>query len=110
MLKHVFSFSGRAGRLEYLFHSVADIFGIFAVIFAISFIESHLDVSVSEEAVAVSILVVILVGMIAEMSVTVRRFHDLGMSGWYLFATVIPIYSIYLALILFLKGGEGSRK
>ena len=109
MLKDIFSFSGRSGRLEYFVHSIADIFGILAVVSAFSFIEGQFDVSVGEEIVALSLLGVILVGIVAETAVTVRRFHDLGRSGWYLFATLIPFYNIYLALILLFKKGEASR-
>ncbi len=106
MFKHLFSFSGRAGRLEYLVHSFADMFGILAVIFAISFIEGQFNTSVDPEFIGLAILSVIVVGIVMETAVLVRRFHDLGMSGWHLLGTVVPLYNIYLALILLFRKGE----
>ena len=109
MLKHLFSFSGRSGRLEYFIHSFSEIFGILAIISAISFIEGQFKVSVGGEIIVFSILGVILVGVIAETAVTVRRFHDLGMAGWHLFGMLVPFYNIYLSLILLFRRGEASR-
>jgi uncharacterized membrane protein YhaH (DUF805 family) len=109
MFKGIFSFSGRSGRLEYFVHSIADIFGILAVASAISFVEGQFDVLVNEVVVALALMGVILVGFVAETAATVRRFHDLGRSGWYLIGTLIPFYNIYLALILLFKKGQAFR-
>jgi len=106
MFKHLFSFSGRSGRLEYLVHSFADLFGIIAVFFAISFIEGGLGILVSPEFVVFSIFAVIVVSIVTEMAVTVRRLHDLGMSGWHILGMLVPFYNIYLGLILLFKKGE----
>ena len=108
MFKHIFEFSGRSVRLEYFVHSIADVFGILAVVFAVSFIEGQLGTSVSEEVVVFSMFGVIFIGAVAEIAVTVRRFHDLGMSGWYLLGTMVPFYNIYLGLILLFKKGDAQ--
>ncbi len=110
MFKDMFSFSGRSGRLEYFVHSIADVFGILAVASAISFVEGQFDVLVNEVVVALAFMGVILVGVAAETAVTVRRFHDLGRSGWYLLGTLIPFYNIYLALILLFKKGQAVQE
>lgn len=45
-------------------------------------------------------------GVIAEICVTIRRFHDLGISGLRFFGFLIPLYNIYLSLILLFKEGD----
>ncbi len=80
-----------------------------AIITAISFIEGQFDISVVEAITVFSILGVLLVGGIVETAATVRRFHDLGMSGWYLLGMLVPFYNIYLSLILLFKSGEVSE-
>ena len=106
MFKHLFSFSGRAGRLEYLVHSFADVFGILAMISAISFIEGQFNTTVDPAFVSLAILGVIFIGIFMEIAVVVRRFHDLGMSGWHILGTFVPFYNIYLGLILLFKKGD----
>jgi len=106
MLKHIFKTDGRAGRLEYFIHSFADAVIILLSLLAIGFIESAFDIEADVDVTMVGILFVVIAGGIAELCVTIRRFHDLGMTGWTLFATIIPIYNIYLGCILLFKKGE----
>jgi len=109
MLKHIFKTDGRAGRLEYIIHSVADVAIILLSIISIEFIESAFGIEADSDVTMVGIIFVVIAGMAAELCVTIRRFHDLGMTGWTLFATIIPIYNIYLAIILLFKKGEPSE-
>lgn len=40
----------------------------------------------------------------------IKRFHSINKSGWYLLGLLIPIYNIYLALLLFFKREEDKDK
>lgn len=33
----------------------------------------------------------------------IKRFHDINKSGWYILGLLVPIYNIYLAILLFFK-------
>ena len=37
---------------------------------------------------------------------TVKRLHDIGKSGWHYWLLLIPLYNIYLGLILLFQKGE----
>jgi uncharacterized membrane protein YhaH (DUF805 family) len=38
--------------------------------------------------------------------VTVRRFHDLGHSGWFLLVLILPLVNIVFSLLLFFQDGQ----
>ena len=40
----------------------------------------------------------------------IKRFHDIHKSGWYLLGLLVPIYNIYLAILLFSKSGVDNNK
>ena len=106
-IRHLFSFKGRAGRGEYFLHSVADIFILF--VFAIAFAEVGSRTKASEILDTINIVLFVVVffgGIVAEVCVTVRRLHDLGRSGSHFFLTWVPLYNIYLALLLLFEAGD----
>jgi len=108
-IRHLFTFNGRAGRAEYFLHSIADVFVIF--LFAVAFSEVSERTATSEILDTINLglfLVVFFGGMIAEVCVTVRRFHDLGRPGSHFFHTWIPIYNIYLGFVLLLQEGQSG--
>ena len=43
---------------------------------------------------------------IVTVCTSIRRFHDMGMSGWYVLAKLIPVYNFYLLAILLFKEGD----
>lgn len=105
--QHLFTFKGRAGRGEYFLHSIADVFVL--ILFAVAFAEVSEHTAASEILDTINLIlffVVLLGGMVAEVCVTVRRLHDLGRSGSHFFLSWIPIYNIYLALVLLLQAGD----
>ena len=54
----------------------------------------------------VSILIIIGV-----FSITIRRWHDLGFSGWFSVLNFIPIVNLFVGFYLLLKKGEpGANK
>ncbi len=54
----------------------------------------------------------VLAVMVPRIAVAVRRMHDVGKSGWYLFIVLIPIYGVIRLLILLAsdsKHGENTH-
>ncbi len=94
VLKNYVNFNGRARRKEYwmffLFHII-----IYYGLIAISLIISHKLFPLA--------IIYIFATMLPAFGVGVRRMHDVGKSGWYLF---IPIYSFILAVT---EGEQGQN-
>jgi uncharacterized membrane protein YhaH (DUF805 family) len=102
----VFVFRGRASRMEYFLHwlggIVAYIGGVVLVVWA------ELDPNAppwGKTAMAILFLLVILLVMIDDIAVTLRRLEDLGRPRSHFWLLLIPFYNIYLGLLLFFKPG-----
>ena len=85
--KKYFDFKGRASRSEFwyflLFYILASMLGGFAIGFLMS--------PYGESEMLFVLIIVFVVGLvIPELSVTVRRFHDFGVSGWMYCAFIVP--------------------
>lgn len=100
----VFDFSGRARRREYslfvLINFVATVTGIFAAAFVTGFLD--LPDSYYNDFTFVLNITTSLIAI----PVTVRRFHDLGRSGWYIFRMPLLITGLYYTFILFFHDGD----
>lgn len=83
------TFSGRARRSEYWF------WYLFCVI--LSFVSSMF--MVVSESIAVMMSLFYLVLLLPSLSVTVRRLHDTGKSGWAMFVSLIPIVGGIILLV-----------
>jgi uncharacterized membrane protein YhaH (DUF805 family) len=61
--------------------------------------------------VYILILAIYVLFLIYYLSLIVRRFHDLGKSGWYTLLYLVPVVNIItLIYLLGAKGEEGSNK
>lgn len=99
-LKKYFTFKGRINRAKYFF--IPLILGLLLIPFAI--IAGYTNSNIS------FILYVILVYFI-KVCITVQRLHDIEHSGFHYFLLCIPIYNIYLGiLLLFIKGTDGPNE
>lgn len=131
-----FDFKGRSSRSEYwyfqLFGAIVSLaisipLIISAVVFAIimadtnpSMYDSYTSSAVAAgEVTAVSVLIyfVIFIGIISgillipSLSLTVRRLHDSGKSGWLYFLTFIPYAGAIVIFVFTLLGSdEGTNK
>ena len=48
---------------------------------------------------------------IASFGLTVRRFHDVGLNGWFLIGLIIPILNLlFFAMLYFFKSDAGANK
>jgi uncharacterized membrane protein YhaH (DUF805 family) len=127
--KRYAEFSGRSRRLEYWMFQLFNIIVIFALC-----IPLIIDISINggssgsadpfEDVGALGMLsfglmgLYVLAAFIPGIAVTVRRFHDIGLTGWaylgLILAGIIPligfIASIAAFVITVLPGNQGSNK
>lgn len=88
-----FCFKGRARRKEYITFQLAD----FLIAFAFYAVISYGNVQSQSVEMARDIVSGILI--IPLLSVSVRRFHDVGLSGWWCCLGVVPyVAMIFLAI------------
>jgi len=85
VLKKYAVFTGRARRSEFWYFQLFTFIISTVLTFSISFIDSEIGVAVS--------FIFSLAIFLPRISVSARRMHDVGRSGWYM---LIPIYSIIL--------------
>lgn len=104
-LLEVFSPEGRANRAWYFWHIVLDDLAMFTALLVLMVAGMQIGFG----WVAAPIVGVIVAGGWAGIAVTVKRLHDLGRPGWHWFLLMVPIYNIYLGLVLLLKKGEETR-
>ena len=112
VLNNYATFSGRARRSEFWF------FALFNMIFAIVAmgIDNVLGTTI-KMGYGVSLpygyiyLIYVLAVFIPGLSVSVRRLHDVGKSGWMYFIVLIPIIgAIWLLVLFFTDSQVGSNK
>lgn len=93
-------FSGRARRREYwTFVLVNCLIALLLLILGLAF---------GEDSPASNIMVTIfyLIMLVPNLSVSVRRLHDIGKSGWYIFLSLIPLIGGLILLIWSLMDSE----
>lgn len=94
-----FCFKGRARRKEYITFQLADLFIALNFYFAIHYM------SVNAHATYIMYNIISAVLIIPLISVSVRRFHDAGFSGWWCLLGVIPLITV---AFLAIKNSERS--
>lgn len=109
-LKHFADFNGRARRKEYWMFMLFNI--IFSFIFTFIFtitctIFSHKTYDATDITGLTYMLIIILA--LPSMSVTVRRLHDTGKSGWMLLISLIPVVGGILMLVKKLTIGQSEE-
>ncbi len=93
-------FSGRARRREYwTFALVNCLIALLLLILGLAF---------GEDSPASNIMVTIfyLIMLVPNLSVSVRRLHDIGKSGWYMFLGLIPLIGGLILLVWALMDSE----
>lgn len=103
-LIEIFSFSGRANRAWYFWHVILDDVVIFSVLIALA----TLGVLLGSPLVILPLIGALIAGTWAAIAITVKRLHDLGRPGWHWFLLGIPLYNIYLGLVVLLQKGTAG--
>ena len=101
-------FSGRARRKEYwMFVLFAFIIQILAAV-----LDNLLDITFPGPYMFYGPIYIIagLVMILPNLAVTIRRLHDTGKSGWFIFISLIPfIGSIWLLVLMFTNSQPGEN-
>ena len=108
VLLNYLNFKGRVNRSQFWY------FFLFHVIFI--FITLGIDYSqglfiLYRETFGPTYLTYALWTLIPCLTATIRRLHDVGKSGWYIFTSLIPLFgAIWLLIILCKKSEIASNK
>lgn len=107
VLKKYAVFSGRARRKEYwMFILFNFIFAILAMI-----IDNVIGTAIKGIGYGLIYIIYILAVLLPCLAVSVRRLHDVGKSGWFLFISLIPFIGFIWLLVLMCTGGTpGENK
>ncbi len=109
VLRNYATFEGRAQRQEYwmffLFNTLAMI---------LSFLPFFLSTTTDDAGIEnlgwlLLPIVYIIVMLIPSLAVTVRRLHDINMSGWWVLITFIPFGNLVLFILAMMDGTVGAN-
>jgi uncharacterized membrane protein YhaH (DUF805 family) len=103
VINQYFDFSGRARRKEYW------LFSLFSII--ISWTLTIIDMVFETYVFSIISTIYSLLIFIPSLAVLLRRLHDSGNTGWYLFLLLIPIFGwIWLLVLLCIESEPGPNK
>ena len=107
VLNNYVVFSGRARRKEYwMFTLFSSIFSIVAVI-----LDNVLGATIEDEVYGFFYILYALAVFLPSWTVTVRRLHDVGRSGWMILISLIPLIGwIWLLLLLVIDSNPGENQ
>lgn len=95
------TFNGRARRAEYWQFTLIDF--IISVIISLP--------TMFNEKVNYFYIIYALIAFLPKWTVSVRRLHDVGKSGWFLLINLIPVVGAIWVLVLSCRDGEaGSNR
>ena len=102
VLKNYAVFKGRAQRQEYWYFFLFNII----ISIALSMLDSALGNPGAGEGVGVIGSVYSLAVLIPSIAVGVRRLHDTGRTGWWMFIGLIPLVGILVLLYFFVQDSQ----
>ncbi|MCS0788877.1 DUF805 domain-containing protein [Cytobacillus firmus] len=106
VVKESFNFRGRSRRREYWMF----ILFTFLISIILTIIEMIFGWEITED-IGILTTLFSLIMLIPSLSVTVRRLHDTGKSGWWILISLIPLIGGIIILIFTLIDSErGSNK
>ena len=113
VLKKYAVFSGRARRTEYWMFQLVNFF--IALAFILILVPLFPSQSDSEKAIGLAVWVVlfcayILATMIPGVAVSVRRLHDVDLSGWWLLLSLVPLGGLAIFVFHVLDGTSGPNR
>jgi uncharacterized membrane protein YhaH (DUF805 family) len=107
----LFAFHGGASRKEYFLHALGSFLAYLAVlIFAVLVLSDPGASKWASDFVAVLYLLVVLLIAVDDIGVTLRRLEDLGRPRSHFWLLFIPLYNIYLGLVLLFQAGDSKSE
>jgi len=109
--KNYFNFKGRARRKEFWLFILFQLIVLF-IIYLIQFFLFYEFFDEIEKKYDAYILLegFILISIIPFFSITFRRLHDTGKSGFWIIALFLPIICLFPIAYLIMKGNEGTNR
>lgn len=104
VLKQYADFSGRARRKEYWMFVLFNMIFVFAAII----LDNLLGTTIGILPYGLIYILYVLAMIIPNLAVTVRRLHDIGKGGGWIFIAFIPIVGAIWLLVLLCKDGEAG--
>lgn len=103
-LRNFNNFDGRSSRTEYW------MFGLFNIMFAILFfcIDIYFKINFERQLFGPCYIIYALFSFLPSLALAIRRLHDVGKSGSYLFLALIPLVGLYI-LALFCTKSEDEE-
>ncbi|MEE1674678.1 DUF805 domain-containing protein [Agarivorans aestuarii] len=104
VLKKYLVFGGRARRKEYwMFVLINSVIGVI-----LSFVDQATGTVNLESGLGVLGSIYALAVLLPSIAVAVRRLHDTGRSGWWLFILFLPIIGVLVLLFFFLSDSDSA--
>ncbi|MFD3157188.1 DUF805 domain-containing protein [Haloimpatiens sp. FM7330] len=100
-MTNFFSSKGRINRGRYLGYSI--------LIYSILSILSMFLKMYNSNKLNIAFLIIVGICIAKNILITIQRFHDIEKSGYRVLMFFIPIYNIYLQLVLLFKKGTESE-
>ena len=112
-----FSFTGRLNRKAYWLKGVVlmSMIGlgvqVFTVLLGFLIGSSVLGGVLGASAVLIVLLPLLVFNFWVSLAISVKRAHDLGHSGWWLLLFLVPIYNLWMAVVVgFFRGTPGPNE
>ena len=104
--RKLFSLKGRCSRGEY----IARVLLVF-IVFVISGYSGNdiVKYNIFSAFYIWFLVVCMLISIIQYFPLSVRRLHDINVSGWYVFLTFVPFCQFFILWLMFKEGTEGTN-
>lgn len=100
-------FSGRSRRKEFWMFALFNLIALFLA----AIIDNIIGTTFGEIPYGFVYVIYSLITFVANLSLSVRRLHDVGKSGWFLLIYLIPLIGAIWIFVLFCTDGEtGANK
>jgi len=92
-----FNFNGRISRLPYLLSTLS----IWAIFFILIFLVQNVSITYAG----------VLICLYYISAIQIKRWHDIGLSGWFVLLGFVPLIGLFVGLYCLFKSGEaGANK
>lgn len=107
-LKYYFTFQGRVGRMQYFGGTffISFLFIVVGLPFVVLARYAENAGQIFTAMLGISIIVLFILSIWANISLTVRRIKDVGMSPWSILLILIPLINVIMNLVLLFIAGD----
>lgn len=103
-LKNYFDFRSRARRKEFWYYTIF-IFAILGILVFLNFIGTRSRANYVEIITIITVIYTAAI-ILPTIAVSIRRLHDVGRTGWWLFLFFIPVIGQIMLISFFLQDSQ----